>query len=113
LLIKQYNRAINREKLDRRDLELQLADPASLRSQVFNLHRRLLARRFSSSAFHPGGLQKTLDLGRGVFAVLRTSPDGSQNVLCLQNITSQGHTVSLPNGTQMLEPYQTLWRVNL
>jgi hypothetical protein len=110
LLIKQYNRAINREKLDRRDLELQLADPASLRSQVFNLHRRLLARRFSSPAFHPGGLQKTLDLGRGVFAVLRTSPDGSQSILCLQNITPQTQVVVHINKVYNLEPYQTLWQ---
>jgi sucrose phosphorylase len=110
LLIKQYNRAINREKIDRRDLELQLADPASLRSQVFNLHRRLLARRFSSPAFHPGGLQKTLDLGRGVFAVLRTSPDGSQSILCLQNITPQTQAVVHLNKDYNLEPYQTLWQ---
>jgi sucrose phosphorylase len=110
LLIKQYNRAINREKFDRRDLELQLADPASLRSQVFNLHRRLRARRFSSPAFHPGGLQKILDLGRGVFAVLRISPDGLQSILCLQNITPQTQAVVHINKVYNLEPYQTLWQ---
>ncbi|MGZ6346695.1 MAG: sugar phosphorylase, partial [Anaerolineales bacterium] len=69
--LKQHNRAINREKLDRRVLERELGDPASLRSQVFDLHRRLLARRSASAAFHPHGLQKILDMGKGVFAVLR------------------------------------------
>ncbi len=61
----KYNRAINREKLDRHELELQLADPASLRSQVFDLHRRLLDRRSASAAFHPYGLQKDPGFGQG------------------------------------------------
>jgi hypothetical protein len=50
-------------------------------------------------------------VGRGVFAMLRGSPDGSQHVLCLQNITGQTQAVSLPNAVHMLEPYQTLWMV--
>lgn len=64
----------------------------------------------SEEAFHPGGLQKTLDLGRGVFAVLRTSPDGSQSILCLQNITPQTQVVVHINKVYNLEPYQTLWQ---
>jgi sucrose phosphorylase len=110
--LKKYNRAINREKFARDELEHQLADPASLRSQVFERYRRLLVQRIGSPAFHPNGLQKFLDVGRGVFAVLRTSPDCSQHVLCLQNITARTQTVSLPKGNHLLEPYQTLWLVN-
>ncbi len=105
----QTNRAINRQKLTREDLERQLADPASLRFQVFERYRHLLVQRRESSAFHPFGDQKILDVGRGVFAVQRTSPDGSRQVLCLQNITSQTQSVSLPNRGHFLEPYQTLW----
>jgi sucrose phosphorylase len=107
--IKKYNRAINREKLARLDLERLLADPASLRSKVFRRYSQLLARHSSSPAFNPNGLQKILDAGRSVFAVLRTSPDGAQKVLCLQNITARTQTVSLHNGISMLNPYQTLW----
>jgi sucrose phosphorylase len=110
--LNKYNRLINREKLDRRDLERELADPASLRSQVFGLHRRLLARRSATSAFHPYGLQKILDVGRGVFAILRTSPDGSQTVLCIQNITHQSQTVVYNNKEYILTPYHTLWQIN-
>jgi glycosidase len=110
--LKKYNRAINREKFARDELERQLADPASLRSQVFERYRRLLVQRIGSPAFHPNGLQKILDVGRGVFSVLRTSPDGSQHVLCLQNITARTQTVSLPKGNHLLEPYQTLWLEN-
>ncbi len=105
----QTNRAINRQKLTREDLERQLADSASLRFQVFERFRHLLVQRRSSAAFHPLGDQKIMDVGRGVFAVQRTSPDGSRQVLCLQNITSQTQSVSLPNRKHLLEPYQTLW----
>lgn len=107
-----YNRAINRQKLECTELEQQLSDPTSLRAQVFGRYRHLLANRLSSAAFHPHGHQKILDVGRGVFAVLRGSPDGLQHFLCLQNVTSQRQTVSLPNAVHMLEPYQTLWLAN-
>jgi sucrose phosphorylase len=107
--LKKNNRAINREKLSRLDLEHQLADPASIRSQIFERHRELLSRRRSSAAFHPHGRQVILDVGRGVFAVLRSSPDDSQHVLCLQNITAQPQTVVRPAARYLLEPYQTMW----
>jgi sucrose phosphorylase len=111
--LKKSNRAINREKLARLDLERQLADPNSLRSQVFERYRQLLAQRKNSAAFHPQGRQNMLDVGRGVFALLRTSPDDSQHVLCLQNITAQPQTVLRPPARYLLEPYQTLWQLNL
>jgi sucrose phosphorylase len=112
LKMKNYNRAINREKLARSLLERDLADLASLRSQVFQRYCQLLALRSSSAAFHPHGGQKILDLGKGVFAVSRTSPDGSQHALCLQNITAQTRTIVQPDAVVSLDPYQTLWRIN-
>jgi sucrose phosphorylase len=111
--LKKSNRAINREKLTCFDLERQLADPNSLRSQVFERYRQLLAQRKNSAAFHPHGRQNILDVGRGVFALLRTSPDDSQHVLCMQNITAQPQTVLRPPARYLLEPYQTLWLFNL
>jgi len=100
-----HNRTINRQKLERSALESELANPASLRAQVFGRYRQLLAQRAASPAFHPHGGQKVLDVGPSVFGLLRTSPDDSQQVTCLQNVTAQtqsalGHT---------LAPYQTLW----
>jgi glucosylglycerate phosphorylase len=100
-----HNRSINRQKLTRADLEDELADRNSLRSQVFSRFRRLLAQRAASDAFHPQGGQKILDLGRAVFAVLRSSPTGSRQMLCLQNVTEQKQVA----GKYALEPYQTLW----
>jgi sucrose phosphorylase len=110
--LEKNKRAINRQKLGRIELEQQLADPASLRSLVFRRYQTLLAQRTSSTAFHPHGRQEILDVGRRVFAVLRSSPDGLKRVLCLQNITEETRTVSLPNAVHRLEGYQTLWLVN-
>jgi glucosylglycerate phosphorylase len=86
-------------------LENELADQDSLRSQVFARYRNLLAMRNKSAAFHPHGGQKVLDLGPGVFAVLRSSPDDNERVLCLQNITAQTQSVAGYN----LDAYQTRW----
>jgi glycosidase len=113
LHFEDYPRLINRQKIARAELERQLADPASFRSQVFNRFRHLLAQRTKTAAFHPSGHHEVMDVGRGVFAVLRSSPDGSENVLCLQNITAQSQIVSLPKAVHMLEPYQTIWLANI
>ena len=104
-----YNRAINRQKLERSDLEGQLADPDSPRAQVFARFRDLLARRSASPAFHPNGRQDILEAGGGVFALRRTSPDGRQRCVCLHNITARAQDVSIADMARTLGPYQTLW----
>lgn len=101
----RHNRTINRQKLERNPLESELADLNSLRAQVFGRYRERLLLRAANPAFHPHGGQKVLDVGPGVFGLLRTAPDGAHPVTCLQNVTAQaqsalGHT---------LAPYQTLW----
>jgi glucosylglycerate phosphorylase len=101
-------RTINRQKLERTGLEGELANPNALRTQVFARYRALLGRRAASDAFHPQGGQKILDLGNEVFAVLRSSPKGDRQILCLQNVTAQTQSVT----PYMLKPYQTLWLDN-
>jgi sucrose phosphorylase len=119
----QRNRTINREKCQRDELENQLADEDSLRYKVFSRYARLLQARSALPAFHPHGTQKILDMHSSVFAVERTSPDGTSRVLCLHNVSQ--HTVSFStqfnSGIDLytnqslqisnitLEPYQILW----
>jgi glucosylglycerate phosphorylase len=121
--ITKHNRTINRQKLERADLEAELADQNSLRYQVFARYRQLLSARSSSPAFHPHGTQKILEIDKRVFAVLRTSPNETEQVLCLQNVSAQEVQVQNPirktardlltNRSEdtniSLKPYQTLW----
>jgi glucosylglycerate phosphorylase len=121
--ITKHNRTINRQKLERADLEAELADKNSLRSQVFARYRHLLSVRSSSPAFHPHGTQKILEIDKRIFAVLRTSPDETEQVLYLQNVSTQEVQVQIPNQKAArdlltnrsvdmqltLRPYQTLW----
>ncbi len=119
----KHNRAINRQKLERADLEAELVDKNSLRHQVFARYRQLLSARSSSPAFHPHGTQEILNVDKSIFAVLRTSPGETEQVLCLQNISAQDAQAQIPNQKAArdlltnrfvdvqiaLQPYQTLW----
>jgi sucrose phosphorylase len=82
------NRTINRRKLDRAVLVTELADPTSLRHHVYAAYQHLLRARSSDPAFHPYGSQRVLTVSDTVFALLRTSPDGQSQVLCLHNVSS-------------------------
>jgi len=104
----RQNRTINRQKLQRTELESELERQDSLRSQVFRRYRQLLVKRASSPAFHPHGGQKVLHMGSKIFAVLRSSPDGDQHYLCLQNVSPQNQFA----GMYELGPYQTIWVKN-
>ena len=128
------NRAVNRQKFVRIDLETELSNPSSERTRVFSGYKALLRARSSLLAFHPHGEQQILDKGAGIFAVLRLPPDKGHRVLCLHNVTSQPQAITLDinewagaktsvtfdvitdrmlrpgrGGRLVLEPYQVLW----
>ena len=67
----------------------------TLRHEVFGKYKRLLALRTREEAFHPVGGQKIINLGDSVFALLRTSPDGLEHILAIQNVTSETQRVEL------------------
>ncbi len=117
------NRTINRQKLDRAEVERELLDPQAQRHHVFNRLKQLLQIRAATGAFHPQSAQEVLTLSDHVFAVERTS--AVEQVLCLHNVTSQPQTIQLKSnwlpGTDLvtarkmtghtvtLTPYQVLW----
>jgi glucosylglycerate phosphorylase len=125
------SRTINRQKLDLAVLEAELADPRSLRAQVFGRYAGLLRARASSQAFHPNGSQRAVSCGDAIFALLRTAPGRSATVLCLQNVSGRAQTargatdalearglrdlitgrkwVAGEDGSIELAPYETLW----
>ncbi len=91
-----YNRAINRQKLDRGALERELADNDSRRARVFARLSHLLRVRAGHAAFHPFGEQQVIACGPGVFALLRISPDDRSRVLCLMNVSAEEQLVQPP-----------------
>ncbi len=108
IALRGQDRAINRQKLTLVELENALQTPVSLRAQVFTGYRKLLQQRAASPSFHPHARQEILHLGRSIFAVLRTSIDGSEKMLCLHNLTAE----TQQTGTWTLPPFETLWLRN-
>jgi glucosylglycerate phosphorylase len=122
-------RSINREKWERADIERRLADPTSHERAVFDRFAALIRIRRGQAAFHPNGPQRVIDSGDALFTLLRSSPDGSEHILCAHNVSDQpqalrvgdlpelgkGRLVDLISGTRMplgevqLEPYQVRW----
>jgi len=105
-----HYRAINRQKWQRHLLQAELADPASIRHQVFHRYRELVRARIAEPAFHPAGGQQVLVTSPALFTLLRTAPDGSQPLLCIHNVTGevQEFAANLPGlgfrkGTEMVD----------
>ena len=119
-------RAINREKLQRLDLEAELARQGSRRRTILDRYVQMLSARAGCRAFHPYGGQQVLRVGEGVLAFRRTSPEDDRAVLCLHNLRRQPQVVGgvqveaamwdLLNGERVpasedlvLKPYQARW----
>jgi sucrose phosphorylase len=127
-------RTINRQKLDRQQITLELANPRSLRYFVFYDYVALLRHRTSHAAFHPMAEQRVIFCHDAVFALERRSDDGRSQLLCLTNVSNQSVNLTLerrqlPKGQTFtdlisstnyqlsdnetlaldLAPYQVLW----
>jgi glycosidase len=89
------NRSINRKTIQVEALTTLLSDRQSWVRAVATRFRRLLKRRVECTAFHPNGAFKVLDAGASCFAVLRVSPDGTERVLGLTNVTTRAAEVSI------------------
>ena len=81
-------RRINREKLDYSLLEEGLADPSSLRAQVFYPYVHMLRQRAAEPAFHPTAGQEIVEIHPALFALWRSSVSEERHVLCLQNVSA-------------------------
>ena len=88
-------RSINREKLKLDDLEVELSNAQSLRRHVYRGFCQLLEARKAHTAFHPFGKQEILSIHPSIFALLRISPKGDEQLLCLQNVSAEGLAISI------------------
>ena len=87
-----YNRAINRQKLDRQTLEAELG--TGLRHIVLTGFKQMLSARSQSVAFHPSGQQRCLELHPAIMAIVRTHE--GETVYCLHNLSDQAVTIPSP-----------------
>jgi sucrose phosphorylase len=82
-------RRINREKLERHQLEAELRDRNSVRARVWQGLKQLLLVRRAQTAFHPQASQQVLSADARLFAVCRTAPEDQHRVLCLHNCSAE------------------------
>jgi sucrose phosphorylase len=104
-------RTINRQKLERSELERELRTPGSLRARVFERYARLLRARRASPAFHPNALQTVLSLEDPLFAVLREDRQAGEAILCLHNLSNRRVSAvpaPLPGGERAGRPWREL-----
>lgn len=80
-------RTINRKKFQYNKLEEDLANLNSRKHKIFTEFMKLIHKRKSEKAFHPNGKQEVLFLKKGIFSLLRTSPDGKEKIIALHNVT--------------------------
>jgi glucosylglycerate phosphorylase len=124
-----HNRTINRRKFQWDELVDVISDPNSRQARVFFRLGNLLKIRRRYTAFHPHGSQNVISVAPEFFGLLRSSPTGTDHVLCLHNISDRSVTLEnfqlpekvLPNPRTLIngkfididaisiEPYQTLW----
>ncbi len=91
-------RNINRGVIDERSLIERLGDSESVFHKIARRYFWLLEKRLQTRAFHPNSAQTVMEAGDAVFAVLRTTADGTESVLSLVNVTDSSQEISIPGG---------------
>ncbi len=88
-------RSINRQKWLRAEIEAVLANPKARANKIFQRYVSFLKIRAAHSAFHPNGQQQIIKASSATFVILRTSPDETEQMLCVHNITDQAQVITL------------------
>jgi sucrose phosphorylase len=89
-------RDINRATLDEAELRAQIRDPNSRLSLINRYLGRLLELRVQRKAFHPNGPQTVLFLDRRAFVLKRSSPDDSEHVVVIVNVSADSFPLEIP-----------------
>ena len=91
-------RTINRQKWQRSAIDARLADAGTRAHCVLERYLHLLRQRARSSAFDPAGGQLVLRGNDMLFVLVRTAPDGSDAVCCIQNVANAPQPLTLRPG---------------
>lgn len=99
ILITRSLRSINRHNIDEMQLLLELENPVSHISRIADRMEEIIRARIGSRAFHPNGDQRIVRLSKEIFSLIRISPDGTETVLCLTNVTDKGLSITIDGQT--------------
>ena len=88
-------RDVNRGLIDPDRFADELKDPQSKRSLLVRMYHRFYPTRTREKAFHPQGDQHVIMASPNVFTVLRTSPEGDEQILTMTNVTPRQARVEI------------------
>ena len=91
------NRAINRHKWSKIELEKRLKSSNNIESLVFDSLKKFISIRKCQPAFHPNAPQFTLQLEDCFFGIWRQSIDCSQSIYAITNVTHLVQNLALSN----------------
>ncbi|WP_212973270.1 sugar phosphorylase [Bacillus sp. J14TS2] len=114
------NRRINREKLNKDELESALKEN-TLRAQIFEALSKRIKLRRSLKAFHPNAKQKIIYLDKRIFSIIRHNEETGDQILAMVNVSDDHIPMEIEyKGTNLIDnqpfdgnfeitPNQTLW----
>ncbi len=117
-----YNRAINRKKYTAGQVDSELNNKKSIRSQIYSRLSELIAIRRGESAFHPDSQAVFDAIGEQILKIIRVAENG-ERITALFNFSNKMHTVYEQtlsgkellsgqhiSGTDLtLNPWQVMW----
>ena len=91
-------RSISRRSFDQESLYQTLDDPDTSTHKIAYGFGDMTALRAREKAFHPNAEQRVLKVSDALFALVRTSIDEKEQIICVTNITSRDQriTIDLP-----------------
>ena len=128
-IISGNKRDLNRYRWNKDKLENHLKDRNSKQCLYYKNIVNILKIRKKQKAFNPNASMITLNLGKNIFGIKRTSVDKKQTITCLTNVTSKRQYLKLEkklincknlldkkpiilNKTLELQPFQSVWISN-
>ena len=105
-------RDINRQIIEETTLDRDLKLPSSKLSQLTKALGRLLEIRVRQKAFHPQGKQHIFNFSPQCFVVLRISPDGTEHILTITNVSNQICQLEIPLAKLQLNNSQSTFNKN-
>jgi sucrose phosphorylase len=88
-------RSINRTSIMKKELLAEMENKSSTIYQVATGITRLIHYRIQEKCFHPDAPQRILSLSDKVFAVLRSSTKGREQILAIINISKDKEPLSV------------------